>query len=95
MNKQQTFEELIDDLIDNTHDVTPYANLNCKHCHGVGGKTEVDWVDYGNTTVSMPSFEICNCIYESTAVKIAVIKALVVANFDTDEISELIVTLQK
>lgn len=31
---------------------------NCKYCHGSG--EVLDWVDYGSTTISMPS--LCNCV---------------------------------
>jgi len=35
---------------------------NCPECHGTG---EVyDWVDYGSTRVSMPSF--CSCVENQT-----------------------------
>lgn len=42
-------------------DRNPHADPKCPHCHGTG--TVYDMVDYGSTTVPMPS--MCDCVENS------------------------------
>jgi len=48
--------------------ITP--RKDCRYCHGTGQVN--DWVDYGSTTVSMPS--ICDCVTEQAEYEDSVIE---------------------
>jgi len=93
MNKQQTFEKLINDLIDNLidkgRDVTTYADLHCKYCHG-GGNVIVRVPDilqqYGFEERSVR----CECLYKSAVLRVFAIKGFVTKCLTLDEIKWLI-----
>lgn len=62
---QDNFQSLMDSdgYFDEAEEETPLKikpRLDCPACHGEGEVN--DWVDYGSTTVSMPS--ICDCVLE-------------------------------